>query len=349
MSFFSASFRNVKLVYALWWILWMCLHANILQRLGYVWRTAYIDSIVSNILLLLFCLTISNIIRYYQPSKTTAWKLVIWCFLAASLWVWCSQWPLKKFMSNDLGYLENLSVSLPIRFSIGFLMISCTVLITWVWEFVAFKNEDALRQSKAMALAKEAELNSLTQQLQPHFLFNSLNSINALITSKPTEARNMVQQLSDFLRGTLKKENGKPVKLSEELKHLEIYLEIEKVRFGHRLKTIFEIDKVEDFLLPPLILQPLLENAIKFGLYDTVGEVEIKIMAKEDNNQLKITIQNPFDSDTSLVNKGTGFGLHSVSRRLYLMYARHDLLHTFAKNGIYNTEIVVPQNNSMNV
>ena len=103
------------------------------------------------------------------------------------------------------------------------------------------KNEE--RKTDAEKLAKEAELFKLRQQLQPHFLFNSLNSINALIGIRPEEARKMVQQLSDFLRGTIKKEETQWVNLQEEIQYLQLYLDIEKVRFGNRLATVIEIDE----------------------------------------------------------------------------------------------------------
>ncbi len=345
MSLVAASFRNIKLIYTLWWMVWMWLHAAIVHRLGYDWRIAFYDSLISNVLLILVCLAIGNIIRYYQPSKTTAWKLIVWCFLAALFWVWLSQWIITQVVFENADYLLNLSKTLPIRFAIGFLTLGCTLLIVWVWEFVVFKNEDATRQANSMALAKEAELAGLNQQLQPHFLFNSLNSINALIGTKPQEARKMVQQLSDFLRGTLKKDTKQLVKLEDELNHLQLYLDIEKVRFGHRLKTVFETtDEALEYLVPQLILQPIVENAIKFGLYDTTGEVEIKIKAIVEKSTLKITIQNPFDAQTSVVKKGTGFGLKSVSRRLYLLYARNDLLETHSDKNLFTTTLIIPQN-----
>ena len=341
---FSASFRNIKFLYAFWWLVWIWLHSVFVHRFGYDWQTAFFDSVISNILLIVFCLAIGNIMRYYQPSKSTAWKLVVWCFLDALIWIFVSQWVLKIVFENDSEYLLNLSQTLPIRFAIGFLTIGCTVLIVWIWEFVVFKNEDATRQANAMALAKEAELAGLNQQLQPHFLFNSLNSINALIGTRPQEARTMVQQLSDFLRGTLKKDDKQLIKLADELSHLQLYLDIEKVRFGHRLKTVFETDKTAlEYLVPPLILQPIIENAIKFGLYDTTGEVEIKLNSMIVNNALKFTVQNPFDAQTSVVKKGTGFGLKSVSRRLYLLYARNDLLETTAHENLFSTVITIPQ------
>ena len=149
------------------------------------------------------------------------------------------------------------------------------VIIWYNWQEQQ-KNEE--RKTDAEKLAKEAELFKLRQQLQPHFLFNSLNSINALIGIRPEEARKMVQQLSDFLRGTIKKEETQWVKLKEEMQYLQLYLDIEKVRFGNRLATVIEIDEAtQQMKLPALLLQPIVENAIKFGLYDTTGETVIRM------------------------------------------------------------------------
>ena len=200
------------------------------------------------------------------------------------------------------------------------------------------------REQDTMKLAREAELASLRQQLQPHFLFNSLNSISALAGSRPEEARKMIQQLSDFLRGTIKKDDQQLVSLQEELKHLQLYLDIEKVRFGHRLKT--EVERPEEamyLMMPSLLLQPLVENAIKFGLYDTVGDITIRIMARKQHDQLVIRIENPFDPQTALPRQGTGFGLNSVQRRLYLLYARNDLMTTQQIDTVFVTEVKIPQ------
>jgi two-component system, LytTR family, sensor kinase len=180
--------------------------------------------------------------------------------------------------------------------------------------------------------------------LQPHFLFNSLNSINALIGSQPQKARTMIQQLSDFLRGTLKKEDNQWISLEEELQHLDLYLEIEKVRFGHRLST--EISKAMDgqqIQLPAMLLQPVVENAIKFGLYDTTGDITITIDAKKDDGHLVLQVTNPFDPETASPRKGTGFGLSSVQRRLYLLFARADLLETEVREQLFITTIKIPQ------
>jgi LytS/YehU family sensor histidine kinase len=154
----------------------------------------------------------------------------------------------------------------------------------------------------------------------------------------------MIQQLSDFLRGTLKKEDNQWISLDEELQHLQLYLEIEKVRFGHRLST--EIKNETDGMklqLPAMLLQPVVENAIKFGLYDTTGDLTISIEATKYDGHLVLQVKNPFDPETASPKKGTGFGLSSVQRRLYLLFARNDLLHTETKDQLFITTIKIPQ------
>jgi two-component system, LytTR family, sensor kinase len=169
-----------------------------------------------------------------------------------------------------------------------------------------------------------------------------LNSINALIGLQPQKARNMIQQLSDFLRGTLKKEDHQWISLEEELQHLQLYLEIEKVRFGHRLSTEVQ-NETNGMKLPAMLLQPVVENAIKFGLYDTIGDITISIEAKKDDGNLVVQVRNPFDPETASPKKGTGFGLSSVQRRLYLLFARNDLLQTEIKEALFITTIKIPQ------
>lgn len=217
-------------------------------------------------------------------------------------------------------------------------------LVSVLWYTLQDQQQNEKRRSEAERLAKEAELYKLRQQLQPHFLFNSLNSINALIGLKPQEARTMIQQLSDFLRGTLKKEDNTWVSLEDELAHLQLYLEIEKVRFGHRLSTQIENEQNgKELRLPAMLLQPIVENAIKFGLYDTIGTINISIKAKTENDVLIVTVQNPFDPSTTLPKQGTGFGLSSVQRRLYLLFGRNDLLYTEALRNVFITTIKIPQ------
>ena len=246
--------------------------------------------------------------------------------------------------TNDSTYLNFVNQSTPIRMIFGLMINIASLGISWFWYGIEEQKEQAKRRQTLEDLAKEAELLSLRQKLQPHFLFNSLNSISALIVVKPDLARTMIHQLSDFLRSTLKQEENKKISIEEELEQLELYLSIEKVRFGHRLQTVVTRDNTLDAQVPAMLLQPIVENAIKFGLYDITGDVLIQIDVRKENDQLCIAVRNPFDQETRNANdKGTGFGLNSIKRRLYLLYSRTDLLQTFEEEGIFITKLCIPQ------
>ncbi|WP_374948696.1 sensor histidine kinase [Mucilaginibacter sp.] len=329
--------------FSIWGLVWTALQAYIIHSFGFVWYTAITDAALSGILLSAACWLINNNLRYYQPDKESYIYLLIWCAaLAAACVAGCRY--LLPLLNMGQVYQSFLVQSLTIRYFTVFLAIGWMAMISALVYSQLDHKKTELRKTEAEKLARDAELYNLRQQLQPHFLFNSLNSINALIGFKPDEARKMIHQLSDFLRGTLKKDDQLLVPLTDELTHLNLYLEIEKVRFGHRLQTEISCDSAcGEKLLPSLLLQPLVENAIKFGLYDTVGEVTVSIRAEVEDGYLIIMIQNPYDPKTSRPRKGTGFGLSGVQRRLYLIFARNDLMETHANDNIFTTIIKVPQ------
>ena len=128
------------------------------------------------------------------------------------------------------------------------------------------------------------------------------------------------------------------------MQHLQLYLDIETIRFGNRLQTVVETEEgAASMKIPALLLQPIVENAIKFGLYDTFGEITIRIRSTTDNNHLVIEIQNPFDAETSGSRTGVGFGLKSIERRLYLLFARTNLLTTYTDGNIFTSVLKIPQ------
>lgn len=301
------------------------------------------DSLVSNLLLALCCWLITNSLSFYQPKGYKFLFVIVWCKVLAGIYVYA----LTLIFSNmNLYSGENhffLQLSLPVRFMFALLFIGSMATISILWYSQEENKEFTRRKTESDKLTKEIELASLREKLQPHFLFNSLNSISSLTITQPKEARKMVHQLSDFLRGTLRKDDIL-TDLKIELAHLELYLEIEKVRFGNRLNTqIFAEEFVLSKKIPPMLLQPLVENAIKFGLYDTLEQVSIGISANFEHPYLKITITNPFDAKTSHSNKGTGFGLSSTHRRLQLLYNRNDLLTTVKQNGQFISTLIIPQ------
>lgn len=337
------TFKN-KIIFTAAWLSWSLMQVKIMQDWGLPWRIAAMDSLVSNLLLSLFTVLVINNLRYYRPKKGKYIYIIIICAVKAGLWVVIVKYAMGNIYPDKTGYLQFLDKFMPIRFDIALLITLCMALISELFYTLEEQKDSEHRKTDAEKLTREAELYKLRQQLQPHFLFNSLNSISALITIQPAQARKMIQQLSDFLRGTLKKEEHQWISLEDELQHLQLYLDIEKVRFGHRLNTTMIKEETTGKLqLPSMLLQPLVENAIKFGLYDTTEPVTISVAAAQENNYLVVTIQNPFDPETSSPKQGTGFGLSSVQRRLYLLFARNDLLHTRHTDNQFTTVIKIPQ------
>ncbi|HKB45490.1 MAG TPA: histidine kinase [Chitinophagaceae bacterium] len=345
MSTSPLSIRRFQVIFGICWLVLMADHAMALHWFGLPWIVAMFDSLISNGILFLFCLLIMNTLRYYLPRREQVINIFIWCIFFTAIWLILIKWLLRISLGYYNGYSAMLHNSLSIRFSISFLLLGCVTMISVLWQTWNEQKENQERKSDAEKLAKEAELFKLRQQLQPHFLFNSLNSINALIGTRPEEARKMVQQLSDFLRGTIRKEENQFISFAEELENLKLYLEIEKVRFGYRLKT--ELDIGENTLkwkMPALLMQPLMENAIKFGLYGTTGEVVISLRAVIADNHLVVAIVNPFDPDMQRT-EGTGFGLKSVRRRLYLLFGRNDLMEINKTSNAYVVVFRIPDMN----
>lgn len=335
--------RQFMLPFCISWFVWICVHHLALYYLGVDWFTALTDSIVSNTLLIFIAMLIITILRFYLPRSGGFINLLAWVAALTTAWFFANEYLLRWFI-KDSTYQQLLNQSWPLRIAIGFLMSSISTVIAYAYFNWQEKAETDKQKAEALQLSKETELNKLRQQLQPHFLFNSLNSINALIGTSPTQARTIVHQLSDFLRSTLRKEEQQWIALQDELHTLHLYLEIEKVRFGNRLSTQIMVDEnCTNTKIPSMLLQPVMENAIKFGLYDTTDVVSIQLHATIVNNDLQITIENPFDIESGGVQKGTGFGLSAVSRRLFLLFGRTDLLLTETKGTIFVTKVIVPQ------
>lgn len=339
-------FSNSKFfvaIYIMWWLFWDIIQTFVLHRLEIPWQTATIDAVISNTLLALAGFIIIMIYRFYQPGKSNQIYHFIFGTTIAFLVCFAINSILSIIFKNEGKYLHFIEKSIAVRFIFSLLVIYFIILLNWLLNNLLDQKAIEKRKNDSERLLKETELVQLRQQLQPHFLFNSLNSISALVILNPTDARIMIQQLSDFLRSTLKSDN-QLINLKEELQHLKLYLDIEKVRFGHRLSI--EFNTSEDSLscnLPALLLQPIIENAIKFGLYDTIDAIKVSIQSYKELNHLIIKVTNPFDAiSSSTTNKGEGFGLSSIKRRLFLLYAQQDLLTTEITENIFTTVLKIP-------
>jgi two-component system, LytTR family, sensor kinase len=306
-------------------------------------RESWMDASITSSILVLAGYVMITIVKYFKPSGKNAVAVLI-SALALAVLTDGVLFSVLKMLPSSTEYLLWLDNTLLIRFIFIWLMIVIAGINGWLFFYIKEHQQNELREKETEKLMREAELSGLRQQFQPHFIFNSLNSISALAGTNPSLARKMIEQLSDFLRGTVKKESNLLVPLKDEFNHLQLYLDIEKVRFGHRLMAEVKADDAAlEMKLPSLLLQPVLENAIKFGLYDTIGEVVITVEARADQNNLIVEIKNPFDPSLASPKPGTGFGLNSIQRRLSLLFYRNDLLTTKQNENTFTTTIKIPQ------
>ena len=204
-------------------------------------------------------------------------------------------------------------------------------------------SQDAERRALEFEIAsREAELRALRAQIHPHFLFNSLNSINALIAARPEEARRLCVGLADFLRRSLTVGARESIPLAEELDLAEQLLAIERVRFGDRLALEVRADAAaRGCAVPPLILQPLVENAVTHGIAQLLVGGTIRLVAERQGETLQVSIENPRDPDTP-GRRGTGIGLQNVRRRLAALHGDAAEVRVVPGPELFRVELRLP-------
>ncbi len=202
--------------------------------------------------------------------------------------------------------------------------------------------EAQARAAESSVRAREAELSALKAQINPHFLYNSLNSISALTTIDPGRAREMCVSLADFLRLTLGMGEKSVIPLSEELDLLEKYCAIEKVRFGERLTVEQEIQaEASECLLPPLLLQPLIENAVVHGIAQMSEAGRIRLTAARNGSRVSLTVENTWDPEAGS-SRRNGLGLKNVQRRLEARYGKEAQLEARAEEELFRVTLSFP-------
>jgi two-component system, LytTR family, sensor histidine kinase AlgZ len=227
-------------------------------------------------------------------------------------------------------------------FTVGVLL----YLLSVAFHYVLIAMEDS-RHAEAQAFearveARDAELKALKAQINPHFLFNSLNSISALTSIDPSRARDMCVLLGDFLRLTLGLGEKASVRLSEELDLLQKYMAIEMVRFGTRLRMLEEIaEESKACLLPPLLLQPLVENAVKHGIASLPEGGDVRLAVQRQNGRLSILVENSWDPEAPPRRSG-GMGLKNVQRRLEARYGKDANLLVNTEGELFQVRLSLP-------
>jgi hypothetical protein len=271
-----------------------------------------------------------------------AWGMA--AVLMAGLWVGCA-WLLSRTLTWIPGLEElpqRVSTALPVLTALGILLYLASVALSYLMLAQERAFEAERKGAELQLLAQESELKALRAQLNPHFLFNSLNSLSALTAVDPARAREMCVLLSDFLRRSLGLGERRLVPLREELELARAYLAIEKIRFGSRLEVVWRIDPAaEAALLPTLLLQPLVENAIKHGIAAMSEGGTVALAAEVTEGHVILRVDNPRDADAP-APQGLGLGLNQVRQRLLGRFGSRARFEVASQDDTHRVTLVFP-------
>jgi two-component sensor histidine kinase len=218
------------------------------------------------------------------------------------------------------GLEQRLHGHMALLFGMGVLLYLLSAGLHYAALAVETSHEAERQAAEARTLAREAELQALRSQINPHFLFNSLHSISALATQDGARAREMCIRLADFLRSSLGLGSRESIPLRDELALARSYLGVEQVRFGERLRVVEEVAAAcQECSVPALLLQPLVENAVKHGVAGMLEGTAIRLCVEQTDGAVSITVENGFDPEMPMPRK-LGMGLSHVRRRLEVRY-----------------------------
>ena len=319
------SSRGRLLAYLLTWVTFGALLAGIItvtNEASLHWAELF--AIPLAVLMGLQCLPCWYLVRGMAPDETPAWRMAgTWLgtsFVLLSVWLGAATLWLRVLKNFDLTPIVDPGTLMPLLVFAGFVGVLIAILALYS-EAATERSRDAERRALELrAFAREAEMGFLRRQLDPHFLFNSLNSVAALIGSDATAARRMCLLMADFFRKSLKFSAQQTIALADELTLVETFLAIEEVRFGDRLRRCVEVsEEAMGMQIPALLLQPLVENAVHHGIAHLIDGGEIKVSAKVRGNLLDLIVENSCDADRP-TSRSTGLGLANVRGRVESMY-----------------------------
>ena len=338
--------RGLLLYLAVWLLLGVVLALPAVGLEVARWPTALLAFVPPFMLFSSLCLTAWYPCRANPLGSTSALRLVavhvsaglvsslVWFALAT---IWASRVPLAN------GAPAPPSPELPRYLALGMLFYLLAATLHYL--MLAFE-ESRQAQERALelrVLAREAELAAYKSQIDPHFLFNCLKSISSLCGSRQHRERGRAMRLGEFLRASLRMADRELIPLAEEVELALGYLEIERTRFGDRLviESVIEDDAL-DFPVPSLLLQPLLENAVKHGLANLVEGGVVSLAARRVGPRLRIEVANPVDPDQT-APRGEGIGLDNVVGRLELLYRGTAQLEVHRAADAFRVTIELPE------
>jgi two-component system, LytTR family, sensor histidine kinase AlgZ len=315
---------------------------------GLTWLEAFVLTVPLCLIYAFDCLAAWYPCRATPLDKSSFARLILTHLTAAILMslLWSAiAKALAILLARHAGFVgldQRLEKHLSLFWVTGVLLYILSVTFHYVLLAEQAAREAQERALEARILARDAELKALRAQVNPHFLFNCLHSISALTGSDPPRAREMCILLADFLRTTLRLGGKETITLEEELALVRGYLAIEKVRFGARVHMEEQIDR-EAFstTLPPLLLQPLVENAIRHGIANLPEGGVIRLSAEKNNNAVSILVENSFDPESPSKLK-TGLGLDNIRQRLIARYGNDASIQVRTDDNRFTVRLHLP-------
>lgn len=334
------------LLYLLFVLAIAVLYVNLITLEGKASFTiSLVDAITFNLLIAALGLSFWYSSVYLSIENNQITKVILTHFgggiLISIVWLALGYFAVISIINDTDMFGDFFIKTIKSRFIIGILYYFLLTAFYYVVIYYSGFQERTVKETELKNLVTEAELRSLKFQINPHFIFNSLNSMSALTEIDPKKAKQMIIKLAEFLRYTLANNDRQKNTLNEELKNIKLYLDIEKIRFEDKFIYVEELhEECGKTEIPSMILQPLFENAIKHAVYETLDAVTIKLTCSKQDDFLKITLCNNFEGESH--KKGAGVGLKNIKDRLSLIYQQDNLMEIKKVSGKFTVNIYIP-------
>ncbi|HXT69226.1 MAG TPA: histidine kinase [Vicinamibacterales bacterium] len=321
----------------------LALLLRVLVNLG--WTEALVFGIPMGLLAAPVSLSAWYLVRAMPLARTNGLRIGATALGAAvitsSLWTGAGRLWWQLLSRTGFEMPANTLGSMTLLLGLGVLGYLLAVTVHYVFQASEQSAVSERRALESQIAHRDAELRALRAQIDPHFLFNSLNSVVGLMTSDVTQARAMCLKLAEFLRDSLTLGRETRISLAREVALAEQYLSVERIRFGARLNVASRIDDAaREVPVPPLILQPLVENAVRHGVATLLEGGVVSIDASLAGERLFVVVANPYDADSR--RGGTGFGVDIVRRRLAASFGGSAALTAEAADGSYRVSVTMP-------
>lgn len=344
------SHRKNLVYYFLLWTVIATVHILFIERsFEFGILISLSDALLFNFSFALLGLGLWYLIKYSVWEEKDNIQVFVNLFAGAifiiALWIGFNEIILRFIFAESVEYLDFLKSFRIWRVSVAVFFYTLIILIYYLIFYYSRLQDKKSEEIELKRNITEARLNLIRNQVNPHFLFNSLNSISSLTVSDGSKAREMIGRLSSFLRNSFAQDPNAMISLEDELKNCTEYLEIEKVRFSDKFEYKFNLpSKLKSFLIPNMLLQPLFENAIKYGVQENTGNTLVKCDVHESGDLVKIVISNTCENSHVKSNSSTGFGQKNIKERLFLIYDGKASCDFRTADDCYLAEISLPSN-----